>query len=383
VKVNAGYGSKVSRSTDIRSWKAMRILIVSRYFYPHLGGGEIVLRQVFSALAKRGYKSYVITSRLENTPEYEEIDGLQIYRPFGGIFFAVRLLPYLKDFLKSHQVDIIFNWAYSCTLAASWAQRKKHLPVITHVDSLYGRTSFQIMNPFRALLFWMVPGIVIRFGSHSIVSCPSEEVAAKLKRYTQAEVITIPNPLDAGEIRYIRETDTTKDIRKELGTTDNEQLLLFVGRLSPEKNVRGLIKTLPNLSADYNLLVVGDGPERTKLENLTRRLNLERKVILLSQKSHRETLAIMKSCDVLILPSKTEVFPMVVLEALALGRPVIATKVGGIAEVKSPNLHLIDSLGEIDKVLLQIRPEPDQDILEHYSLNETCSRFEAMFGKLV
>ena len=74
---------------------------------------------------------------------------------------------------------------------------------------------------------------------------------------------------------------------------------------------------------------------------------------------------------------------MVVLEALALGRPVIATKVGGIAEVRSPNLHLIDSLNEIDKILPQIKPEPDQDILEHYSLNEICSRFEAMFQKLV
>lgn len=91
----------------------------------------------------------------------------------------------------------------------------------------------------------------------------------------------------------------------------------------------------------------------------------------------------MKSCDVLILPSKTEVFPTVVLEALALGRPVVATKVGGVAEVKSDNLYLIDRLEQISEVLPQIKPKPDGDLLERYSLDNICCQFEAMVNKLV
>lgn len=77
----------------------MRILVVIRHFYPRIGGGEIVLRQLFTALAKRGHKIYVVTSKLENTPEYEEIDGLHIYRPYSSgtsfikvVYFSIKLV---------------------------------------------------------------------------------------------------------------------------------------------------------------------------------------------------------------------------------------------------------------------------------------------------
>jgi hypothetical protein len=81
----------------------MRILVLVRRFYPYVGGGEIVLRQIFTNLAMRGHTIYIVTSRLENTPEYEEMDGLQIYRPYSSgtslthaVFFLAKLFPYLK-----------------------------------------------------------------------------------------------------------------------------------------------------------------------------------------------------------------------------------------------------------------------------------------------
>jgi len=280
-------------------------------------------------------------------------------------------------------VDVIFGIAYSSTLPASYAARKGGVPLVTHVGYFFDKTWFLLTNPFLAFFNWVIPGIVLRFGGHNIICCPSNEVSRKLQGYTKAEVIAIPNGLDTDEISYIRASSAIKDMRTELGITDGERLLLFVGRLSPEKNLSGLIKTLHGLDINFKLAVVGDGPQRDRLENLTQKLKLERQVIFLGYKSHRETLAIMKSCDVLILPSKTEVFPMVVLEALALGRPVIATRVGGIAEVKSTNLHLINSIAEIREILPQIKPEPDGDLLEHYSLDKVCSQYEAMFRKLV
>lgn len=367
----------------------MRILVVGRYWYPRLGGGERVLSQIFSALAKKGHKIYVVTSQPENVPEYEEIDGMQIYRPYSGgtslikaVCFSIKLVSYLVKFLKTHPVDIIFSGAYSCTLPVYCAARSRHIPVVTLVTYYFGKTWFQLVNPITAFIHWIIPGITLRFGGKNII-CPSNEVGKKLQRYTKAEITVIPSPLDYDEISYARQSDTTKDIRAGLGVANGKQLLSFVGRLSPEKNVDGLIKALHRTSIDFKLIVVGDGPEKTKLENLTKKLDLEREVIFLGQKSHKETLAIMKSCDVLILPSKTEVFPTVVLEALALGRPVVATKVGGVAEVKSDNLYLIDRLEQISEVLPQIKPKPDGYLLERYSLDNICCQFEAMVNKLV
>jgi glycosyltransferase involved in cell wall biosynthesis len=369
----------------------MKILFVARYMYPPIGGG-MVIQQIFAALAKRGHKIYVVTSRSENAPEYEEIDGLQVYRPYScgtsfvkAVLFAIKLVPYLKNFLKSHPVDIICNGAYSCTLPASYVARREHVPLITYLASFFGKTWFQLVNPFLAFLYWMVPGIILRFGGDNIV-CPSNEVGNRIRRHTKAEVTVIPSFLDADEINYIRRMDVAKKVKEGLGmgsNNNNEQLLLFVGRLSPEKNVGELIKAMPGLGTDFKLVVVGDGPERAKLENLTSKLDLQQRVIFLGRESHKEALAIMKSCDVLILPSKTEVLPTVVLEALALGRPVIATRVGGIAEIESANLYLINSVKEIKEILPQIKPKPDVDILEHYSREKFCSQFEALFEKLV
>lgn len=367
----------------------MKILVVSRYWYPRSGGGELVLQQQFTALAKRGHRIYVVTSRLENTPEYEEVDGLQICRPYssgtsfsGAVFFAIRLVSYLSNFLKLHSVDIIYAGAYSCILPVNYIARRRHIPMVANVNHYFGRAWFQFANPLKAFMYWVIPGITLHFVGQNIV-CPSKEVGKKLQRHTKAEVVVIPSPLDHHEIGFVRQSDGTRDIRTQLGIPSNEQLLSFVGRLSPEKNIDGLIKALHEYSFDFKLIVIGDGPEKAKLEKLAEKLDLQRQVIFWGQESHTETLAIMKSCDALILPSKTEVFPTVVLEALALGRPVIATNVGGVAEVESANLYLINSLEEINEILPQIEPKPDCDVLEQYSLDNICGQFEAMFNKLV
>lgn len=284
--------------------------------------------------------------------------------------------------MKMHPVDIVFSGAYSSTLPANFAARRNRIPIVTCVTYYYGKTWFQLVNPFTAFIYWTIPSIVLHFGSKMIV-CPSNEVAKKLQRYTKAEIAVIPSPLDYYEIDYIRQSDDTKHIRTELGIANDERLLLFVGRLSPEKNVDGLIKALHASSIDFKLLIIGNGPEKNKLESLTEKFNVKRRVIFLGEKSHKETLAIMKSCNVLILPSKTEVFPTVVLEALALGVPVIATKVGGITEVESSNLHLVNNLEEMNEILPRVEPNANGDVLERYSLDNICCQFEAMFNELI
>lgn len=91
-------------------------------------------------------------------------------------------------------------------------------------------------------------------------------------------------------------------------------------------------------------------------------------------------MSIMKSCDVLVLPSKSEVFPNTVIEALALRKPVIATRVGGIPEIESENLYLISSLEEINWLLEEgIQPREDDRLLQDYSLDDIIVAFESLF----
>ncbi|GAF67265.1 unnamed protein product, partial [marine sediment metagenome] len=174
-----------------------------------------------------------------------------------------------------------------------------------------------------------------------VVQC--QDTAEKIATSTSAEIEVICNTLlETAAINQAKEGTDIKKIRVDLGIESNESFLIQVGALIRTKNVYNLIKVLAGWSHKFKLILVGDGPERARIEKLIQRLGLAENILLLGKKPHDETLSIIRACDVLLLSSICEQIPNVVLEALALGRPVIATRVGGVPEIKSPNLHLVD-----------------------------------------
>jgi glycosyltransferase involved in cell wall biosynthesis len=108
--------------------------------------------------------------------------------------------------------------------------------------------------------------------------------------------------------------------------------IVTVGRLVPWKGIDEIIDAVTSLT-DVGLVVVGDGPERAALEQRVEQLDLFQRVFFAGARSHHETMALMKACDVFVLNSKYEGLPHIVLEAMALGLPVVATRVGGTPEV--------------------------------------------------
>jgi glycosyltransferase involved in cell wall biosynthesis len=365
----------------------MKILYITRYFYPRLGGGEQVLWQILNGLAKKGHKVYVITSKLDNTLEHEEINGIEIFRPFlgtssmiNGLGFSIKLFSYLKYFLKSNPVDIMFSGAYGATIPTSHVAHNNHIPSITYVTYYYGKTWFLLVNPFAALFNYLVPFFTLYLGNCDIICCPSKIVSQNLKHYSNSRLVVIPSPIDMDEIKRVIENTAINDIRTKLGVQNNQRFLVFVGRLSPEKNISQLIKILNTININFKLIIVGDGPERSKIENLIDKLGMDNKISLVGRKNHEDTLTIMKASDSIILASKKEVYPTVVLEALALGKPVISTRVGGVSEMNSPNLYLVNKLEEINELLLKhINEKPDPSFIKSYSLEIIVSEFENMF----
>lgn len=368
----------------------MKILLVTRYFYPRLGGGEIVLWQIMRGLAQKGHQPCVITSKVDNSPDHEIVDGVEIYRPFEGadsfgkgLSFSFKLFSYLKQFLKNHSVDIAMNGAYSCTVPAAWAARKSQIPTITYVTAYYGNIRFNLLSPLKAAFNYFYPAVTLSLAGSDVICCPSQTVNDKISGYSRSSAVVIPSPLDTGEIQRIRSRPPA-DIRTELGIENGQLFLLFVGRLSPEKNICNLIKTLNFAQTDIKLILVGEGPERKKIKSVIDRLGLRDRVSLLGRQSHEDALTIMNACDVLVLPSITEVFPTVVIEALALEKPVVSTRVGGVSEVVSENLHLIDNLAEINRIPLQnLKSRPDPLTIKTYSMDNIIASFEDMFEKAV
>ncbi len=367
----------------------MKILVVSEHFYPY-GGAELSLWKLCGALTRKGHQIHVITARRGGEADYEKKDETEIYRPFATgnlirrFIFALRLYPYLKRWLRGREIDIIYNLSYVPTLPATRIARKFGIPSVTLLGHFCGRKWFQLAIPPLALLNFIAERLTIRLGKHKVLVVQCQDTAEKIATGTSAEIEVICNTLlETAAINQAKERTDIKKIRVALGIENNELFLIQVGALIRTKNVYNLIKVFAGWQQKFKLILVGDGPERARIEKLIQRLGLAGNILLLGKKSHDETLSIIKSGDVLLLPSICEQIPNVVLEALALGRPVIATRVGGVPEIKSPNLHLVDQLEEISRVIDSgIKAAEGDTIITEYSLDRVAEQYEGLFLRL-
>ena len=158
----------------------------------------------------------------------------------------------------------------------------------------------------------------------------SGEVADNLRRYEGIDdVRVIPNGVDGHRFRPASEGERSAR-RRALGLGEGEVVLGTVGRLDPLKDHRLLIEAVTGLEGSWRLLVVGDGPLRAELERLVQERSLGGRVVFLGER--RDVPELLRAMDAFVLPSRSEGLPMALLEAMACGLPVVATRVGGIPE---------------------------------------------------
>lgn len=296
----------------------------------------------------------------------------------------MRLQSYIKKWLQEREIDIIYNLAYVPTVPTTRVARKLGIPSVTLLGHFCGKKWFQLANPLLALFNIFSETMTIRLARHHVLVVQCRDTADKVSAHTNAEVEVICNTLlDPAAINQAEKRTDSKKVRESLGIGNDELFLLHVGALIRTKGVYNLVRALSGWQRRFKLVLVGDGKERARIEILAQRLNLAGDVFLLGEKPHDETLSIIKSCDVLLLSSICEQMPNVVLEALAMGRPVIATKVGGVPEIKSANLHLIDQLEEIRQVIDNgIRAAEDDELMTEYSLEKVSGQYERLFLRL-
>jgi len=126
------------------------------------------------------------------------------------------------------------------------------------------------------------------------------------------------------------------DVRDKYGIPPETKLLLFVGRLAKEKNVSFLLRVLRELlnkNYDVQLMFVGDGPERSQLEEEARGLEIEDRVIFAGALPREQLVDYYQQADLFVFASVTETQGLVVLESLAAGTPVVAVAKMGVANV--------------------------------------------------
>lgn len=147
-----------------------------------------------------------------------------------------------------------------------------------------------------------------------------------------SKIITFPalNPPECKNIYY--QLKTEGNIQSQ-----NKFILLFVGTLS--RSIKGIdtlilgFEQVHKIQNDAILIIVGDGPDRDWCKNQIKKMNLEQSILMKGSLNYQETLYHIYMCDVLLLPSRTEANPRVILEAFQFAKPVIATSVGGVSDI--------------------------------------------------
>jgi glycosyltransferase involved in cell wall biosynthesis len=147
------------------------------------------------------------------------------------------------------------------------------------------------------------------------------------------KVDVIPNAI---EPRNYQTSSNPEEVRKRYGIGWGEKLVLCVGRLVPQKGIEYFIRAIPKIAKQYpnaKYIIVGEGWSRDLLEAESRACGHADKIRFTGFAPDKEVIDLMTSADVLVVPSIYEPFGIVALEGMATGVPVVASKVGGLAEV--------------------------------------------------
>jgi glycosyltransferase involved in cell wall biosynthesis len=153
-----------------------------------------------------------------------------------------------------------------------------------------------------------------------------------------AQVKVIPNGIHLEPFDVRR----TPEVRAGLGIRDETLLVAYSGRLGPEKGLSVLLRAFAGLHdalGDSALILLGDGPERSELEAMTRGLGVERCVHFVGMLDYERVPAYLAACDVFATASVTEVHPLSIIEALACGLPVVGIDSPGVSDTVEPGVN--------------------------------------------
>jgi glycosyltransferase involved in cell wall biosynthesis len=308
----------------------VRVVVVTGIWPPDPGGPASHAPALAGHLTERGHAVEVVTTA----------DSEPAPRPYP-VHWARRASPlrHARAALLvrrcARRADVVYATSMIRRAAIGSALARRPLVVKVTTDEAFERArrsgrfagtldEFQREGGMRARFLRWTRDAALGRASH--VFFPSAYLRDVGLRWglDPARVSVVPNPAPAVPSLPRRET-----LRTELGLDGN--LLVFAGRLAPAKALDVGLRAVAAVS-DVTLVIAGDGPDRDDLERQARELGLEGRVRFLGNVGRDEVLRLFAAADACLLSSAWENFPHTVVEALAVGCPVIATRVGGVPE---------------------------------------------------
>ncbi len=321
----------------------MRIAIFTDTYHPEINGVVTSVDTVCDELRKQGHDVYLFAPRYfgrrDENPWHIQFPSIpfpfpqmkerRVSFPWGG---ALRKFGRLEiDIIHSQVPGTIGFYA----MIAGWLWRVPH--VHTYHTHYMEYTHYM---PFgRSVSTRFVRWAARRFcGRCQHIISPSHGMRTAILEYgVDAPISVIPTGID---MRVERPTQALSDLFERYGLGDparlsGKRLLVSVGRLGREKNIGYLIRALAIISDRHNVhfLMIGDGPDRSEIEELIDRLGLGDHVTLLGYVKHEDVFGFIEQSDLFIFASVTETQGLVLLESMSAGTPVVAIEGNGVSDL--------------------------------------------------
>ena len=380
----------------------MRILFVSDTYYPHLNGVYYFVCRLAPLLKERGHQVAVLAPSATIRSSLSEIDGMNvygmpslpiIYYPNVRVPIPLFIKPGIRRILNEFNPDIIhIQDHFSISKATVELSKNMGIPVMgTNHFMTENLTAFIHSEKWRrrlSVFFWNKFSKV--FNQLALVTTPTETAARLIRPKLKTKVVPISSGID---LRNFTPEGDTRQVREKYGIP-NKPVLLFVGRLDPEKNIEEILNAVAVAvkKNDIYFVVVGRGMRKSALERHANKLGISDRVIFTGFVPNEDLPYIYKLSRCFIISSVAELLSLGVLQGMASGLPVIAVRMGALVELVHDGVNgYLYEAGDIDMMVQSIiRIFSMNDIYKHMSekslqfshdhdINKTVSSFEKLY----
>ena len=342
-----------------------------------LGGAETIIRDLI-----RVNKDQVFCLKKDKVERFSEVSN-KIYFGTKSKFYKFNPLVLLRlvKIIKQKNIQILHVHLANSLFYAILAKF-----IYTKLKIIYHEHGEIFYNKYLNIFLRITQKKVDIFIA---VSEATKKALMEKANIPQKKIVVLYNFVDLDRFNRKNIKINVEKEKAKLGIKKDEFVIGFVGRLAKVKGCEYLIKALPYLDFKYKVIIAGDGSEREYLESLAENLNVKDRVIFLGYVSKPEL--IYPLFNVLVVPSLSESFGLSVIEAQAMGIPVIASDINGLREIiSSKNLFIKGKIRNISKLIKEEKRRTSKYIkskeiisISKYSLDNYLVKLNNLYKELL
>lgn len=324
----------------------MRILVITASYAPVWGGLQTAVGALASEWQKGGHIVHVVTQRYpRQLPRFEEINGVPVWR---RIFLAPQ-----PKYIRQGRADLFLAGFFYWPVTQYWLYRavQEFQPDVINLHFPDSQVRF-LSSLMRTAQYRLVISLhghdILRWFDESKKQCEDNQRQNELQNlFQQASAVTacskyllekatqvFPAIQQKGCVVH-NGVETTRFEGKKAFLHTRHYCLAY-GRLTKVKGFDLLITAfarIARLVPDMDLIIAGDGEERSSLEKIVDQYSLPNRVLFWGHATSAQVVELLHGCEFVVIPSRAETFGIVALESMAAGKPIVAVRVGGLPEI--------------------------------------------------